>query len=79
MIKGGTLRIRIESKPSFKARYGKSPDLADAAFLCLDLARQRHGLTAVSPPEGVEGGSPPRRRSIKQLMGALTSGAAPLE
>ena len=79
MIKGGTLRIRIESKPSFKARYGKSPDLADAAFLCLDLARQRHGLTAVSPPEGVEGGSPPRRRSLKQLMGALTSGAAPLE
>ena len=38
MIKGSTLRMKIESKPEFKSRFGRSPDLADAAFLCLDLA-----------------------------------------
>jgi hypothetical protein len=72
-VKGGSLRIRIESKPAFKARFGKSPDLADAAFLCLDLARQRHGLVAVSPPDESNPQMPRRRRTIKQLNNALQS------
>ena len=73
MIKGGTLRMKIESKPEYKSRFGRSPDLADAAFLCLDLARQRHGLVAVDPPEDSSGGQMPRpRRSIKQLTNALS-------
>lgn len=73
MIKGGTLRMKIESKPEYKSRFGRSPDLADAAFLCLDLARQRHGLVAVDPPEDSSGGQMPRpRRSIKHLTNALS-------
>jgi len=73
MIKGGTLRMKIESKPEYKSRFGRSPDLADAAFLCVDLARQRHGLVAVDPPEDSSGGQMPRpRRSIKQLTNALS-------
>ena len=73
MVKGGTLRIKIESKVAFKARYGQSPDLADAAFLCLDLARQRHGLVAVDPPEddGKVKFSRPRR-TIKHLTNVLS-------
>jgi len=71
MVKGGTLRMKIESKPDFKARFGRSPDLADAAFLCLDLARQRHGLVAVDPPEDGENKSPRQRRSIKNLASVL--------
>ena len=51
MVKGVTLRMKIESKPDYKSRFGRSPDLADAAFLCLDLARQRHGVVAVDPVE----------------------------
>ena len=71
MLKGSTLRMKIESKPEFKARFGRSPDLADAAFLCVDLARQRHGLVAVDPPEDGEGKMPKQRRSIKRLAGVL--------
>ena len=72
MIKGATLRMKIESKPEFKARFGKSPDLADAAFLCLDLARQRHGFVAVEPPEDNLTGFTKPRRSMKSLAQAVT-------
>ena len=44
LIKTGGLKVKIETKVEFKSRLGRSPDLADAAFLCLDCARQRHGL-----------------------------------
>jgi len=71
MIKSGTLRVKIESKPEFKARFGRSPDLADAAFLALDCARQRLGLVAIDPPEEGKEGRPYRRTTIKQLGQAL--------
>ena len=74
MIKGGTLRMKIESKVEHKARLGKSPDLADAAFLCLDLARQRHCLMAVEPIEtGNSLGYSRPRRSIKRLSNMLST------
>jgi len=71
MVKSGSLRMKIESKPEFKSRFGRSPDLADAAFLALDCARQRLGLVAVDPPENGELGRPPRRTTIKSLSQAL--------
>ena len=71
MVKSGTLRVKIESKPEFKSRFGRSPDLADAAFLALDCARQRLGLVAVAPPEERKDGRPHRRTTIKQLGQAL--------
>ena len=73
MVKSGNLRMKIESKPEFKARFGRSPDLADAAFLALDCARQRLGLVAVDPPENGELGRPPRRTTIKMLSQALNN------
>jgi hypothetical protein len=73
MVKSGTLRMKIESKPEFKARFGRSPDLADAAFLALDCARQRLGLVAVDPPEKSEHGFLPKRTTIKSLQGALNN------
>ena len=79
MVKGGTLRIKIESKVAFKARYGQSPDLADAAFLCLDLARQRHGLTAVSPPNDSAGKLQRRGKTIKSLSNILSTANSPLQ
>tara|TARA_R110002020_G_scaffold281034_1_gene496790 strand:- start:284 stop:757 length:474 start_codon:yes stop_codon:yes gene_type:complete len=72
MVKGATLRMKIESKADFKSRLGRSPDLADAAFLCLDLARQRHGFVAVEPPKATEGGFSRPRRSMKQLTKLLS-------
>jgi hypothetical protein len=73
MVKSGSLRMKIESKPEFKARFGRSPDLADAAFLALDCARQRLGLVAVDPPEKSENGFVPKRTTIKSLQGALNN------
>lgn len=70
-VKGSTLRMKIESKPEYKARFGRSPDLADAAFLALDCARQRLGLVAVDPPKEGDMSFNKPRRSIKRLGGAL--------
>ena len=73
MVKSGTLRVKIESKVDYKSRFGHSPDLADAAFLCLDLARQRHNLVAVEPAEGGDVKMPRQRRTIKSLTNVLAS------
>lgn len=69
MVKSGTLRVKVEPKSELKARMGQSPDMADAAFVALDLARQRHGLVAVDPPKQSEVGlfGARRERSLKDL------------
>jgi hypothetical protein len=64
MIKSGTLRVKVESKSELRGRIGSSPDMADAAFVALDLARQRHGLVAVDPPKQSEVGLFGARRSM---------------
>ncbi len=74
MTKGtGTLRVKIESKPEFKARFGRSPDLADAAFLALDCARQRMGLVAIDPPKDEKDAGFRKQVTIKSLSGALNN------
>jgi len=50
LVKGGSLKMKLEPKADFKARFGRSPDLADAAFLALEGARGIHGLIATDPP-----------------------------
>ena len=67
------LRLKLESKLAYKGRFGQSPDLADAAFLCVDLARQRHGLIAVDPPKGKTTGYFQKRKSLKGLSQILTA------
>jgi len=71
MIKTGSLKVKIESKPEFKARFGRSPDLADAAFLALDCARQRLGLVAIDPPKDDQGKGFKKRVTIESLGKAL--------
>jgi hypothetical protein len=71
MIKTGSLKMKIESKPEFKSRFGRSPDLADAAFLALDCARQRLGLVAIDPPKDSSGKGYREPVTIKSLSGAL--------
>lgn len=41
---GNGMKIKVESKIEVKNRTGESPDLADAAFVLLDVCRQRHYL-----------------------------------
>ena len=50
MVKGTGLRVKVETKGELKQRIGFSPDIAEAFFIGLDLARQRHGLVAVDRP-----------------------------
>jgi hypothetical protein len=64
LVKGSSLRVKVEPKGDLKARAGASPDLADAAFIALDLARQRHGLVAVDPPKEAEGATWAQRRTL---------------
>ena len=74
LVKGNTLRVKIETKADFKSRFGRSPDLADAAFLCLDMARQRHGVVAVEPLPDDKNANPFRRtNSFQSLRSALSS------
>jgi hypothetical protein len=41
-------KVTIEPKRDYKLRLGRSPDLADAFFLGVDLARQKLGIIAGS-------------------------------
>lgn len=71
MYKSGSLKMKVESKPDFKSRLGKSPDIADAAFLCIDVARQRLGLVAAEPPKNQGGGRLGPTKSMKNLTNIL--------
>lgn len=46
--KSGTAKVRVEPKPIMKARTGESPDIADAAFILLDLCRDRLQMSSVA-------------------------------
>jgi hypothetical protein len=79
LVKGGSLKMKLEAKADFKSRFGRSPDLADAAFLALAAARQIHGLMAVEPPaENEDPLKKLKRRSFASLNDALTNTEASL-
>jgi hypothetical protein len=56
------MKIKLESKKEFKKRLGRSPDRADAAFLALDAARTRFGISSIPLPEQQDGVEPSVRR-----------------
>jgi hypothetical protein len=43
--KSGGVKIKVESKTDYRSRTGHSPDIADAAFVLIDLCRERFGLS----------------------------------
>ena len=67
MVKGTSLRVRAETKTDLKQRLGYSPDLADAAFIALELARQRHGFVAIDAPKEGESAKMRREMTFKDL------------
>ncbi len=69
-IKSGQLRVRVESKQDMKSRLNFSPDLADAAMILVELARQRHGFLAA----GAEGG---RREADKRWVKTVQEADTP--
>jgi hypothetical protein len=60
--KSGGMKLCVEPKIDMKARMGRSPDVADAAFVLLEVVRERMGLR---PPQEAGG---PRNRPWKKLM-----------
>ena len=72
--KGSGVRLRIEPKTEMKDRTGKSPDVADAAFILVELGRQRHGLTASSAGYGDDfGGSQTSRKKVFEKFNRVAS------
>jgi hypothetical protein len=61
--KSGGMKLCVEPKTDMKARMGRSPDIADAAFVLLETVRERLGLR---PPQ--EGGGR-RGSSWRRTMG----------
>jgi hypothetical protein len=68
--KSGSMKVVVESKTDMKARIGRSPDVADAAFVMLDVVRERFGLR---PPQET-GGS---RRGMSSWKSTMTTKYAP--
>lgn len=72
LVKSGSLKVKIEPKQSYKMRMGFSPDIADAAFLALDCARQRLGLVAMEPIDNKQGsGFRMQRKTIASIRESL--------
>jgi hypothetical protein len=61
--KSGGMKLCVEPKADMKARMGRSPDIADAAFVLLEVVRERMGLR---PPQ--ESG-PRAARPWRKMMG----------
>jgi hypothetical protein len=64
---GGKLLLRAESKVDMKDRVGFSPDLADAAFVLIDLCRSRLGFSSSERPAS----RPASGRHVSSLKKAL--------
>jgi hypothetical protein len=62
---GAKKLIYAEPKADMKLRTGKSPDLADAAFILVTLCRERFGFTHVPAPGGEK-----RHRTWREIAAA---------
>jgi hypothetical protein len=66
----GGSRIKVESKVEMKQRIGRSPDVADSAFVLLELCRERHGLSGIDKPGNYSAKS---KSPLKKRFDALAS------
>lgn len=66
--KSGGMKLCVEPKADMKARMGRSPDVADAAFVLLEVVRERLGIR---PPQeggnGTRAGTPWKRMMDKKF------------
>lgn len=53
--KSGGMKLCVEPKADMKLRIGRSPDIADAAFVMLEVVRERLGIR---PPQEMRNGRP---------------------
>jgi hypothetical protein len=44
---GKNIMLKVEPKDAMRARTGKSPDIADAALMLIDLCRVKHRFRSV--------------------------------
>jgi hypothetical protein len=65
-------RVQVEPKEQMKKRIGRSPDLGDAALLCLELARRRLGMSSKAKAKKVEADGHQRKSAFKTFATRLT-------
>lgn len=74
-IKGGSgLMMRVETKSDMRSRMGFSPDVADAAFILIELARQRMGLSPIEPLVTASTGQTQRMSRSFRTLDILSGG-----
>lgn len=72
-VKGSNgLRMKAESKADFKKRMGHSPDLADAGFIMLELARERYSFLAMEPIKNDDGMAALRRNITYKKLDVIS-------
>jgi len=68
-------KVQVEPKAKMKSRTKKSPDRSDALFVCLHLARLRHGLSSTerAAPRHTPAtpALPPQQRQLQAELAAL--------
>jgi len=72
---GAEKKIYAESKKDMKLRVQRSPDIADAAFILLDLCRQRLQFTPIASEEQVKKRGGGWRNKVKRLNPAYAKGS----
>lgn len=65
-------KIQIESKTELRKRIGKSPDLSDAAALCLELCRRRLGMASKAKTVPLDAHQGRRTSPFKSFATKLT-------
>ena len=63
-------RVQVESKLDMKRRIGKSPDLGDAALLCLEVCRRRMNLNSMAQSSSSSGENG-MKRTIQKMSKKL--------
>jgi len=72
--KSGAMKVIVESKVDMKSRTGRSPDIADASFVLLEVVRERFGIRA---PQDGNSGTGGRETRWKRTMTKFTPSRNP--
>jgi hypothetical protein len=75
---GAEVKIYVESKADMKLRTGKSPDIADAAFILLALCRERLHFGVRLVGDAKTGLRLTGWRNIRARLGAVRRGGMPM-
>lgn len=74
---GSVTKMVVEPKVNMKARTQRSPDIADAAFVMLDLVRERYSIRS-NDGRAINGGPNNRGKMWRKALSGLTKRSRPV-